>query len=44
MKKKKKHVKAKSRRSRKLRIGAIFKERKSQTKNRATRENEPRHP
>ena len=39
---KKKHVKAKSRTSRKLRKGAIFKERKSRTKNRATRENDPR--
>ena len=42
--KKKKHVKAKSRTSRKLRKGATFKERKSRTKNRATRENDPRHP
>ena len=41
---KKKYVKAKSRRSRKLRKGAIFKERKSQTIDHATRQNDPRHP
>ena len=40
----KKKQKAKSRTSRKLRIGAIFKEGKSRTKNCATRENDHRHP